>query len=95
MNREKIEYGQIINIHCNRIDHISNWTGPLMGIVIVSGDESDEVPCLVEKYWEDDEEPTYKVKLVPMIQGYATTNIYVMDLESMLFNGSAKIRLRV
>lgn len=95
MSQEKIEYGQIINIRCNRIDPISNWTGPLMGIAIVSGDEYDEVPCTVEKYWEDDEEPKYKVKLVPMIQGYATTNIYVMDLESMLFNGSAKIRLRL
>lgn len=89
-----MEYGSIINHRCHVLDPVSNITGPLMGIAI-AGSDTEVVPCRVEKYWKEDTAPmrSHKVKLVPIIPGYATESIYVSDLLSMIKSKISKVRL--
>ena len=83
---KKFQYGSIVNFFCNKNHHLTNFTGPAMGVSIVDGNEGDIVPCLIEKYWEDDVDAmsAHKIKLVPTIAGYAERTLYVSDFKDSL-----------
>lgn len=88
----RIKYGMKVLVGMTELQYLG-----LIGNIAITadGDEEKMVECSVERYWPDDKEPTYKVKLVPTDDEnkylYGTKNMYVMDLETSINMGQIKI----
>ena len=83
-----LHYGIIVEMEVSRPLII-----PFLGIALSnSSDKTYPVKFVVEKYWEDDEDPmAYKVKLKPLEEGFGYEKFYSSDLVSLIRKGIVKV----
>lgn len=83
---------------------IVNWPCPPMnqnplaiaafGIDLIDPDDTIIVPCKVEKFEPHTDTWEYKVRLVPMIEGYYPVKLYTDDLRCSIGENPSILRLK-
>lgn len=83
-----LRYGMIVEMEVSRPTFV-----PIFGIALSSSsDKTYPVKFVIEKYWEDDEDPmAYKVKLKPLEEGFGYEKFYSSDLVSLIQKGIVKV----
>jgi len=88
--QDNFQIGSIVNFPCHPWDNLTAISS-LMGIGIVDTSRSDVIPCEVQPYVFDGIK--FKLKLKPLVEGYAPETLYNSDFKQYLNQGKAQVRL--